>query len=272
MKYIFLSLALALLALSRLQAQDTHYILTPLQSLTVPVTVNKITTLVFPVTIGPSVKVSSGISAQKTKGVDNVIQLQATEKNFATTNLTVFGMDGRLYAFDLVYADSPAVLNYRVRDISNTRSGNEINLTGLPVPKTTLQNDADSLCTLHSFLHVHRTIERMHIQLKGVYSKDSLLWLVFSLRNGTGVPYHPEYLRFYIQDKKHVKRSAFQQVEMTPLIETLPNPVEGKKFFAAGFPLFTVAKDKQLLVELAESNGGRLIRLYIKPGTILKAR
>src|ERR1700733_10464364 len=97
------------------RAQVTaSFTLTALTAQKVSVTEHKMTNLVFPVAIRTGIKVSRDVLVQKVKGVENVIELKAARPHFTPTNLSVFGLDGRLYSFDLEYADNPPVLNFAV--------------------------------------------------------------------------------------------------------------------------------------------------------------
>jgi conjugative transposon TraN protein len=238
------------------------------------------TNLVFPVAIRTGIKVSRDVLVQKVKGVENVIELKAARPHFAPTNLSVFGLDGRLYSFDLEYADSPLVLNFAVvpapaENPSQLYPGKPLLLlTGLPVDQATLTTDASRLTKEKGFLHSSVRSERMRLQIEGIYLKDSLLWFTLRMHNATQVPYYAECVRLFIQDRTKAKRTAIQQVAMEPIYEILPDKVGGGSVetFALGFPLFTVPRDKQLWLEVAERSGGRLLKLPIGYKTILKAR
>jgi conjugative transposon TraN protein len=256
------------------------FTLTGLTAQTVPVTEHKMTNLVFPVAIRAGIKVSRDVLVQKVKGVENVIELKAARPHFAPTNLSVFGLDGRLYSFDLEYADNPPVLNFAVVPAPGGNTSTLyperplLLLTGLPVDQASLAEDARALTKEKGFLQASSRNEKMRLQVEGIYLKDSLLWFVLRLHNTAQVPYYPEYTRLFIQDRTKAKRTAIQQATMEPVYEALPDRIGGRsaETFALGFPLFTVPRDKQLWLEVAERSGGRLLKLPIGYKTILKAR
>src|ERR1700761_664405 len=95
-------------------AQDAGFRLEGEGSVAIPVTVNKMTNLVFPASVRLGVKVTLDVLAQKVRGVDNVIELKAMRRGFPPTNFSVYGNDGRLYSFVLQYVEDTTVLNYRV--------------------------------------------------------------------------------------------------------------------------------------------------------------
>jgi conjugative transposon TraN protein len=263
------------LAAKTVMAQTPPFTLMGVGAQSVPVTVNKMTNLVFPVKIRKGIKVSREIQAQKVQGVENVIELKAIRKDFTPTNLSVFGVDGRLYTFDLQYAENPPVLRFQVVNVgTQSEVTPSVQLTGLPVDEVRLEGDAKQLSQRHGFLHLATENERMGLSLTGIYLKDSLLWFTVHVRNRSLIAYHPEYLRITITDKKKIKRTAAQGQEQVPVLWNLPPEIPGHsaQSFAVGFMPFTIAKDKKLIIQMAEQNGGRLLTLTIKPKVLLKAR
>lgn len=236
----------------------------------VPVTFNKMTNLVFPVAIRTGIKVSREILVQKVKGVENVIELKAARPHVAPTNLSVFGLDGRLYSFELDYVDSPRVLSFMV--VGQSVLPAPIELSGLPVSESVLAADAGELSGKRAFMRGSAQNEKMGLRLRGIYCKDSLLWLVLTVGNHSLIPYHPEYLRLSIVDRVRAKRTAVQQVPIEPVYDRLPSSVEGAATFAVGIPLLTIAKEKRLVLELAEKGGGRVLELPITSKQLLKAK
>jgi conjugative transposon TraN protein len=256
------------------------FTLTALTVQKVPVTEHKMTNLVFPVAIRTGIKVSRDVLVQKVKGVENVIELKAARPHFAPTNLSVFGLDGRLYSFDLEYADSPPVLNFAVvptpaRNSTSVYLGKPLLLlTGLPIDQATLAVDAGTLAKEKGFLHHSVRSEKMRLQVEGIYLMDSLMWFTIRITNRAQVPYDPEYVRLFVQNRTKAKRTAIQQNTTEPVFEALPDKISGRsaETFALGFPLFTVPRDKTLWLEVAERSGGRLLKLPISYKTVLKAK
>jgi conjugative transposon TraN protein len=260
---------------------DHSYFLVGLESKQIPVSVKKATTLLLPAPIRRGTFVSRDIAVQKVKGIENSLEIKAIKENFITTNLNVYCVDGKIYSFDLIYNDSPSIVNYAIvnapmgstLDISKTPAPIvPVQLNGLPVDEMTLNDHADSLAQLKGFLHKRVNAGGMHLKLKGIYLKDSLLWISINITNTTAVPFRPDYLRLYVVDKKKAKRKAIQQVAIIPVFSKLPPSIEGHTSFSSGYPLFTISKNKRLLLEMAELDGGRLLQIYISNKTLLRAR
>ena len=96
----------------------------------------------------------------------------------------------------------------------------------------------------------HIGCKRFGVQylLKGIYVHNDLLYFHLQLKNSSNVPFNVDYLTFKITDKKVAKRTAF----------TLPK--------------FTLADDKQLVVELHEQQGGRHQTFTVENADLVRAR
>jgi hypothetical protein len=271
-----------------LQAQEPGpgYRLVGVVSLHVPVTEWKMTNLVFPVPVAAGVKVSRDVLVQRPKGVENVIELKAVKRNFLTTNLSVFGKDGRLYSFDLHYTEDTTVLNYRVildggapmpgvPGLFSAGVGDHpIMLSGLPVDGTALDKDAALLSRRPGFLHKSASTDRVELHLRGIYLRDSLLWLCFRLVNRSSIGFTPAYMRISIEDRIRIIRTAAQKVELLPVYEGGLASVPGcsSRSLAVGLTPFALGKGKKLVVEMADVGGNRELVLEIKGKTVLRAR
>ncbi len=267
------------------RAQDEPFFLEGIHSQQVAVSSSKMTNLVFTVPVATAVKVSREVLAQKVPGISNVIELKAVRKNFQPTNLSVFGDDGRLYSFDLHYVDDTSVLSYLVvpaafplgdhgRFATGDLHHHPILFSGLPVNRETLAADADSLGKSGGFLREGVRSERMHLELRGVYLKDSLQWMAFHLANHSLIPYRVAFVRMYIEDLKKVKRTATQRVGLNPMYESRLWVVSGNGGapFVLAFAPFAVPKRKKVVIEITDQGGGRTLVLPVKAKTLLKTR
>ncbi|MDP4218341.1 MAG: DUF4138 domain-containing protein, partial [Bacteroidota bacterium] len=171
------------------------------------------TSLVFPVAVRAGIRVSRDVAIQKVAGVDNVLELKAMRRDFAPTNLAVFGADGKLYSFELYYIEKPRVLSFAVVDrgrvasavpakeawdAGRVRRTGEVMLSGLPADEVRLQRDADSLASLKGYLRKSVRNGGVTMRLKGIYYVDGLVWLALSFQNHSPIPYRPGYLRVFI--------------------------------------------------------------------------
>ena len=244
-------------------------------SVTIPVTPDKMTNLVFPEPVQSGVKVSRDILAQKVKGVDNVIELKAVNKEFTPTNLSVYGRDGRLYSFVLRYVADTTVLNYRILSGvgADAEPGTrvEIMIPGLPVNILALRTDAEELSHRKGPLHVSARTAGLRLGLSGIYIRDSLQWLIFTLSNRSPLPFRISETRFYIRNPKSVRRTAEQEAPVEPVYLPRLAAVDSKTVFAAGFEPMVVPTGQRLVVDVMGADGRR-IRLQIKGELLLKTR
>src|ERR1700722_10354858 len=159
---------------SHTNAQEPGFHLEGMESRSLPVTGRKMTNVIFPVEIAAGVRVSRDVLVEKVKGVENVIELKALKRDFAPTNLAVYGKDGRLYSFVLHYVEDTTVLDYQVvRD--REVAGTAVKLTGWPVNLELLRTDARLLSDRRGFLRRHAKSDGLELKLKGIYLRDSLL-------------------------------------------------------------------------------------------------
>jgi len=259
---------MALLLTGYCQAQEIRLVQLP--SVKVPVCFNRMTNLVFPVGIRKAVWVSKDVVIRSPGGIENVLELQAAEKEFAPTNLSVYGSDGRLYSFDLTYADSALTLNFSVQ--LDSLAGFGILVKGWPIPETTVGKDADSLARLAGSIAAKASDGGVVLRIKGIYLKDGMLWLGMRVSNHTKVPFRPDLLRLSIVDKSHVRRMAQQSQGIEPLFVKLPGSVVRDVSFAVGYPVFTIGRKKRLVLQLAEVDGGRVFRVKIGRRLLLRAK
>ena len=256
-----------------LQAQEPGFHLEGMVSRSLPVTGRKMTNIIFPVEIAAGVRVSRDVLVQKVRGVENVIELKALKRDFAPTNLAVYGKDGRLYSFVLHYVEDTAVLDYRVvRDGEAT--GSIVQVTGWPVDLERLRMDSRMVAGRRGFLRRRSVGDGLRLQLKGVYLRDSLLWFSLELRDRTAMGCVPGDLRIYTEDRKKVKRTATQELEVSPVysngLTVLPGL--GREATAVAVHPFVVCRGKRLVIAFSDAEGGRQVVIRVKGKVLITAR
>lgn len=237
------------------------------------ITYFKTTHLVFPYNIKSVDRGSKDVLAQKAKGIDNVLQVKAGRKGFEETNLTVITADGKLYSYLITYSEDPTVLNIQFTNPANkagdvifSSTSNEAELRQIAehVSKNTKpvfeKNDKhDGMC----------------LQLKGIYVKDDNLYFQLSLKNETNLNYSIDQLRFYIRDKKKVKRTASQEQEIQPLfVNNKTDIIKGRseEVFVFVLPKFTIPDQKYFFIQVMEKQGGRHLKLKVSNRTIVQSK
>ena len=94
------------------------------------------------------------------------------------------------------------------------------------------------------------------------------------LRTDLDLNFDIDFLRFSIRDKKAVKRTALQEVELTPLYiagDTKVIKAKGQQVIVVALPKCTLAPAKVLALEVGERNGGRHLSLAVRNRHLITA-
>jgi hypothetical protein len=266
-------ISFVLVVVGSLRAQEPGFHLEGMVSRSLPVTGRKMTNVIFPVNISAGVRVSRDVLVQKVKGVENVIELKALKKDFAPTNLSVYGDDGRLYSFVLHYVEDTTVLDYRVvSDLTGVLPA--VRLAGSPVPPERLRSDGRRLASRNGFLHSRAANDGLQLTLRGVYLCDSLLWLSLDLRDRTSMGFGVGGLRISTEDKRRVKRTATQELEIRPVYADGigPLPGSGRRAIAVALHPFVVGRGKRLVLAVYDRDADRRVLLRVKAKRLMRAR
>jgi len=267
-----MALLLTVLGLS-LRAQEPGFHLEGTGSPSLPVTGRKMTNVIFPIDIAAGVRVSRDVLVQKVRGIENVIELKALKRDFAPTNLSVFGKDGRFYSFVLRYVEDTTILDYRV--VSDGDRGDvQVRLLGWPTSPERLRADGRMLASRRGFLHRRAVADGLRLALKGAYLRDSLLWLSLELQDRTVIGFPGGSLRIYSEDRKKIKRTATQELDMAPFFWEGFGGLRGRGRRVAAVALrpFVAGRGKRLVVEVSDPEGGRQVVLRVKGRLLLRAK
>lgn len=240
------------------------------------ITYNKTTSVVFPAIIKSVDRGSRDILAQKAKGVDNVLQLKAARHGFPQTNLTVITSDGGIHQFNVGYVKEPSslVVNIGVDQDETTATPKLIFQTDMT--ETEMENHASKIVdTKRSIRFVSESKYKVGLSLRGIYIKDNVIFYHFRISNQSNISYDVDFLRFYIEDRQKVKRTASQEVNIKPIyVFGDADKIKGQTSEDVVYALekFTIPDAKRLVIEMFEKNGGRNLNLSIKNKTIVNAR
>jgi len=233
---------------------------------------SKTTNVIFPYAIVSVDRGSRDVLAQKAKGVENILQVKAATEHFPQTNLTVVTADGKLTSFVVDYAEQPATLNISMG------AANEQPVIAIPSESVNMEE-------LQEFAHAAKSAKKklrgekdktfgIRLKLNGIYIHEDVMCLRIRIFNSTNINYDIDQLRFYIRDQKKVKRTASQEIEISPVLvhnDTTKVPGKTDKTFAFVVPKFTIPDKKLLIIQLMEKNGGRHLELHVKNKKIIKA-
>jgi conjugative transposon TraN protein len=252
----------------------------PTKSITpypIAVSYNKTSNLIFPYAIKSVDRGSASVLAQKAKGVDNILQVKAGKQDFHQTNLTVVTTDGQLYSFLVDYTNEPSVLNLSFSKDSGATEPTEKDkavLSGTLLNAASFKTITDEVYRQKRFLHIRSREQKMRLSLESIWLANKAMWLALQLQNKSLIDYKPDYVRFFVRDKKRGKRTALQEREITPLYGKSDSAVAGEQLqkVVFAFQPFTIPKTQELVIQVGEQNGGRSLVLSVSHRVLLKTR
>jgi conjugative transposon TraN protein len=226
------------------------------------------TNLIFPYAIKSVDRGSGAVIVQKAKGVDNILQAKAAQKDFEPTNLSVVTADGKFYSFLLAYADEPMHLNI------SFSIGEPVQFADEALNERKSEQESWQVRGTYGFMKVQRKQQDMRMQLKGIWFSENTLWYKLQFNNRSQVDFRTDYLRFFLRDRKRAKRTAIQETEMLPVYQSITRKIDGsgQAEWVIGFHPFTVPPDKKLIIQISEKGNGRTVILPVKSKIVLKAR
>ena len=227
---------------------------------------SKTTNIVFPYAIISVDRGSADILVQKAKGLENIIQIKAAKQEFIPTNLTVVTADGKLYSFLLRYDEQNPNLNLSM----NTTEPFEQNVLFSAGSGNEQELQLYSKLALYDKSKIEGGKESKYgvkLQLNGIFIQNDVMYYRIIVVNHSKIKYDVDQFRFFIRDSKKVKRTASQEIEITPLYilnndETIDEESENTFVFAV--PKFTIPEKKYLVLQLMEKNGGRHLAIQVK--------
>lgn len=246
---------------------------------------NKTTHVIFPSEIVYVDLGDENLVAGLADGAKNVLRVKSAVKSFKTeTNLTVITDDGCFFTFNVKFAKEPLLLNIEMTDfihdgeaVNRPNNAQEIYLERLGQESPMLVKlIMKSIYKQNKREIKHIGSKRFGVQfiLKSIYTNNGLLYFHTELKNTSNIAFDIDYISFKIVDKKVVKRTAMQEQVLEPLrAQNYVTVVSGKKSERTVFALekFTIPDDKQLVIEVAEKEGGRNQSFVVENGDIVRA-
>lgn len=241
---------------------------------TLTISFNKTTSLVFPYSITSVDRGSKDVLAQKARGVENVLQVKAGRKDFQETNLTVITADGVLHQFTVTYSDSPATQSITLASSTTQRAS--LILVKDVVNERDIQADTRRILTQSVRGKVDQQAKyEMVFTLQDIFVRGNTLYYRLQIRNKSSINYDIKSLKFLVHDRKKVKRTSSQEIQITPLhVDKKSDRINGYASSTLVYAVkkFTIPDGKALLINLFEENGGRSLSLRIDNKDILRAK
>ena len=242
----------------------------------------KTTHIIFPSEIVYCDLGNENLVAGLADGAKNVLRVKSAFKSFKQeTNLSVITEDGSYYSFN---AKEPLLLNIEMTDflhdgeaVNRPNNAQEIYLERLGSESPMLVKlIMKSIYKQNKREIKHIGSKRFGVQflLKSIYANNGLLYFHTELKNTSNIPFDVDYVSFKIVDKKVIKRTAMQEQVLEPLrAQNYVTVVHGKSSERTVFALekFTIPDDKQLVIEIAEKEGGRHQSFVVENEDIVRA-
>lgn len=262
----WLSIGLFILTISLFAQQDSKN-----ETSNVELSYSKTTSIVFPYAIKSVDKGSPDVLVQKAKGVENILLLKAGKQNFTQTNLTVITADGKLYGFVLNFDELCPTLNLTAELLSNF--DHEALFSSEHQNQKEIQQYAQlALLKKKKVCGLATNKFSLELRVNGIFIHEQIIYLRVLLGNNSRINYELDQLRFFIRDQKKSKRTASQEVEITPLFcSSVLSKIRDHSEVALVFaiPKFTIAEKKLFTLQLIEKNAGRDLELNIKNSDLM---
>ncbi|MEP0713014.1 conjugative transposon protein TraN [Algoriphagus sp.] len=257
---------------SVLAQSKTAFITQSIPSVSIQISEQLTTNLIFPQAIKSVDRGNREIMVQRANSVENILQVKAETSEMNNSNLTVITSDGKFYSFKVSYSANPQQLNLTVIPGSKKPDAE--------FPKGT-SNEVAVLETAQKVAVKNQRIKPIRqrkymtgLSLTGIYIEEDLLYFQISLENQTNITYDVEQFRFFIRDNRKGKRTAVQELEQIP-IQVLGNtaqiPAQSTQTIVVALPKFTIPDQKHLGIELMEQQGGRHLKIKVKNNHIIQA-
>ena len=245
----------------------------------------KTTHIIFPSEIVYCDLGNENLVAGLADGAKNVLRVKSAFRSFKQeTNLSVITEDGSYYSFNVKFAKEPLLLNIEMTDflhdgeaVNRPNNAQEIYLERLGSESPMLVKlIMKSIYKQNKREIKHIGSKRFGVQflLKSIYANNGLLYFHTELKNTSNIPFDVDYVSFKIVDKKVIKRTAMQEQVLEPLrAQNYVTVVHGKQSERTVFALekFTIPDDKQLVIEIAEKEGGRHQSFVVENEDIVRA-
>ena len=196
----------------------------------------------------------------------------------AESNLLVLTTDGQVYSYILKYCENLPELNYFIGKQKSI--GHE---EGLKPEKDTPRQEQTSRDTLQIAPNrktgiirlcqylirqdkriTSRKRKKLKLTLKQVVHRRGEVYVSLELENKSVIDYELDYIRLYVENGNNKKNASYQKILHEPVYtHQVPEVVRSKerKRFVLVFPKFTLGKQENLLIEMGERNGHRVMEM-----------
>lgn len=234
----------------------------------------KTTSLIFPSKITSIDIGSQSVLAQRVQGTENVLQVKAGRQSFDETNLTVITDAGTMHQFDVRFCAEPKSCYFIIGENGDVSSVMSIAFENAETKH--FYDDAYRAIRNNGNVRTRRKkLNKIELGLGDIFVKGDKLFLPISVINESFIPFQIESVRFFIKDRKQAKKTAVQEIELTPVkvsdnVRVVNENGSANAIWA--LDKFNLPKAKELIIQVSEKNGSRNIQLKIRSHIFQHAR
>lgn len=231
---------------------------------------HKTTNITFDSPIAHVDRGSADILVQRSAVAPDLLQLKAAQEGFTQTNLSVLCGDGVLHHFSVGYERNPASHLLRVASAPGA-SPEEPAATPLDRYRT---HALQALQRIDPSVQLEQTSKQISIVLKGIFVQQDQMYFHFILKNSSYIPFDISRFMLSIRDAKRTKRTAFQEIEIRPLLvlgDIRRLASRASVSLVVVTDKITLHDGKRLHLQIAEDRGARHQQFTIKNKHLLKA-
>ena len=200
-----------------------------------------------------------------------------------SSNLLVFTTDGAVYSFIVDHKKKLPQLTYFLGEEESL--GNEVRkkAVALEEPKAVdlkRKKEIDSIAGKERYLESlssyylntstgklkKKNRKGISLQVNEIIHYRDEVFIVFELKNTSGISFEPEYLRVYVSKGNKRKNASYQKLLKEPVFRHRFPEIVGdqqRKRFVYVFPKFTIGEGERMEIELREKKGNRLVMTKI---------
>ena len=125
--------------------------------------------------------------------------------------------------------------------------------------------------------HIGTEQQGMNMHLKNILYKDDVMFLVLGLDNDSKLDYDMDFMHVFVSQSKKTGESSVAQdvpIDLIKVFNTSENSVPHRKQITKVIAIsrMTLEKDRRLMVQVNEKEGGRMLTLPIGTEELASAR
>lgn len=218
----------------------------------------------------------------------NSVKITPLSSGFPETSVFILMTNGEYKYYIVNYAETPSKLVYDYRQelrpvVKELKKADELHgafefrayfdLTSEMKTKV-IDNAKAVLETEPNIYDVAINRSKVLTKLDNVAYDGTFIYLKFNIENSANIDYHHDFCKFFIVNKKSVKKKGLQEIEQVAIMsfnstDTVKRGEIMPLIFA--FEKFTITDNKRLRAEFWEAKGDRKTEVYIDNQEILNA-